>query len=446
MAHVGPLSGKSRRAYHLACAPINMWEGSVRSSKTVGSLIRWAQFVRTGPAGPLLLTGKTERTARRNIIDPLIDMFGPRRVRFNVGTGELVMFDRTIYVVGANDERSQEKIRGLTLAGAYVDEASTCPESFFSMLTTRFSVDGAQMFGTTNPEGPRHWLLTKWLSRACLHLRGDGTLAVRPLLADRDDPAGPIRLHRFSFRLTDNPYLPEGYLDTVYRQYTGLWRRRFIDGEWVAADGVIYDTFDFKRHVVEELPPILRWIALGVDYGTSAPFAALLIGLGADNRLYVCGEYRYESATHRRAKTDGEYSAELSAWLDRFPVPGATNPQVYGVRPQWTVVDPSATSFITQLYRDGRLTPTAADNSVVDGIRMVATLIASDRLRVHSSCRGLLEEIPGYVWDPKATEEGQDAPLKALDHSCDALRYGIKTTESVWRSLLNKPIRELGAL
>jgi PBSX family phage terminase large subunit len=440
-AQVGPLTGKARRAYQLARAPINIWEGSVRSSKTVGSIIRWIRYVRDAPAGPLLLTGKTERTARRNVIDPLQDMLGARRARFNVGTGELHMLGRTVYVVGANDERAQDKIRGLTLAGAYADEVSTLPESFFSMLVTRFSVAGAQLFGTTNPEGPRHWLKLDYLDRACLHLTGDGRILTRPLDPDGLDGTGPIRLHRFSFRLTDNPYLPPGYLDLVLRQYSGLWRRRFIDGEWVAADGVIYDQFDEARHVVDTLPPILRWISLGIDYGTSAPFAALLIGAGADNRLYVCGEYRYESAAHRRTKTDAEYSTELSAWLDAFPIPDAA-PPVYGVRPRWTCVDPSALSFITQLYRDGRLTPTAANNAVVDGIRAVSTLIAADRLRVHSSCTGLLQELPGYVWDPKATAEGLDKPLKAADHSADALRYGIATTESEWRQLLNKPIRD----
>jgi PBSX family phage terminase large subunit len=439
-ARVGPLSGKSLRAYNLARAPINIYEGSVRSSKTVGSLIRWIDFVRTAPAGPLLLSGKTERTARRNVIDPLIDMLGPRRARYNVGTGELMMLDRKVYVAGANDERSQDKIRGVTLAGAYADEISTYPESFFQMLTTRFSVDGAMLFGTTNPEGPRHWLKLNWLDRACLWLRGDGTIATTAPGAALDG-TGALRLHRFSFRLADNPYLPAGYLDMVLRQYTGLWRRRYIDGEWVAADGIIYDAFDYERHVVQHLPPILKFFALGIDYGTSAPFAALLLGHGADNRIYVCGEYRYESSVHRRTKTDAEYSAELSAWLDAFAVP-QSDPPVRGVRPQWTAVDPSAASFVTQLYRDGRLTPTAADNSVIDGIRQVGMLIAQDRLRVHASCTGLLSELPGYVWDPKATEKGDDKPLKDADHSCDALRYGIATTQLAWRPILAQPIRD----
>lgn len=439
-AAVEPLQGKARRSYHLARAPINIWEGTVRTGKTIGSLLRWAEYVRTGPAGPLLLTGKTERTALRNIIDPLTEMFGPKRIHFTSGIGELTMFGRTVYVVGANDERAQDKIRGLTLAGAYADEISTMPESFFQMLNTRFSVEGAQLFGTTNPEGPQHWLKVKWLDRACLHLTGDGQLVTRRPGKSLDG-TGPIRLHRFSFRLPDNPYLPPGYVDNLLRTYTGLWRRRLILGEWVAADGAIYDSFDADRHVVDELPPIVRWIGVGVDYGTSNPFAALLLGQGVDNRLYLVSEYRYESSAHRRTKTDAEYSAEVSAWLDTIPIPGS-DPVVYGVRPQWTAVDPSALSFVTQLYRDGRLTPTRAENSVIDGIRLVSMLLGIDRLRIHRSCAGLLKELPGYVWDPDETKKGIDAPLKVADHSCDALRYVIATTEAIWRTVIAKPIRE----
>lgn len=436
--HVAPLVGKARTAVGLATAAVNVWEGSVRSGKTVSSLLAWLQFVRTGPAGNLLMTGKTERTLRRNIIDPLVEMLGPKRLQINSGAGELTLFDRRIYLAGANDERSQDKIRGLTLAGAYIDEASTVPETFWTMLVTRMSVEGARIYATTNPEGPRHWLKTSYLDRACLHLTGPGDVK-RYAIDDVDDTnRGPTDLHRFSFRLTDNPNLPPGYVASMMRQFTGLWRRRYIAGEWVAADGAIYESFDPDVHVIDDLPPILKWIACGVDYGTTNPFVAVLVGMGADNRLHVVSEYRYDSAVTRRARTDGEYSQAVRDWLDSVRVPN-TKPAVFGVVPQWLCVDPSAASFIAQMYRDG-LVPTKARNDVVDGIRFVAMLLSADRLRIHRSCTGLIDEIPGYVWDPKKTEDGLDAPLKVDDHGVDAVRYAIATTEVLWRPMLKKPI------
>ncbi|WP_238545329.1 MULTISPECIES: hypothetical protein [Streptomyces] len=107
--------------------------------------------------------------------------------------------------------------------------------------------------------------------------------------------------------------------------------------------------------------------------------------------------------------------------------------------PEWTFIDPSATSFSTQLWQDGHPSPARASNEVADGIRSVSSLLAAGRLLVHQSCEGLLTELPGYSWDPKATARGEDAPLKVDDHSADALRYVAHSTAHEWRHLLTAP-------
>ena len=96
-------------------------------------------------------------------------------------------------------------------------------------------------------------------------------------------------------------------------------------------------------------------------------------------------------------------------------------------------VDPAAASFKTQLHRDGVRHVKNANNNVAYGIKLVASLIAADRLRVSDKCTGLLEEIGGYRWDQKAAERGEDKPVKTADHSIDATRYAITSSESWWR-------------
>jgi len=93
-------------------------------------------------------------------------------------------------------------------------------------------------------------------------------------------------------------------------------------------------------------------------------------------------------------------------------------------------VDPSAASFVVQLYKD-RLTPTLANNAVLDGIRQVSSLIAADRLRSHRSCTGWNDEVAGYSWDDGAAAKGEDKPIKADDHSLDGGRDNIHTTRRV---------------
>ncbi len=414
---LAPLAGKGALSVQLCTCRINIWEGAVRSGKTVASIIAWLQYVIDGPAGDLLMVGKTERTLKRNIIEPIRTMLGPRYVRLVEGSGELWIGTRLVYLVGANDERAGDKIRGMTLAGAYVDEATLVPESMWRMLGTRLSVPGAKLFATTNPDNPRHWLKVNYLDKAMIHLRGDGTLARG---ADTDG----LDLARFSFRLADNPHLDRAYLRALEREYTGLWRRRFILGEWVMAEGAIYDMWDEGRHVVllADVPPMDRLLACGIDYGTRNPFVAVLLGM-AQRKLWVIDQWRYDSTQQHGQMTSVQYSAAIRSWLDDR-------------RPEWIVVDPSAADFRQQLFNDGVTGVVPGDNAVVPGIRTVASLLSSDRLLVADNVTGLRETMPGYAWDDKAAKLGEDKPIKAGDHDPDALRYAVETTAWIWRNEL----------
>ncbi|MFE6742337.1 hypothetical protein [Streptomyces tubercidicus] len=119
-----------------------------------------------------------------------------------------------------------------------------------------------------------------------------------------------------------------------------------------------------------------------------------------------------------------QYSARIRAWLDE-----------QDVVPEWTFIDPSATSFTVQMWNDGHPGIARANNDVLDGIRSTATALDSGLLRIHRSCSGLLDELPAYAWDPAASERGEDKPLKRDDHSVDALRYAVHSTVHEWRVL-----------
>ena len=58
---VSPLVGKQAASVANATARTVVWEGSVRSGKTIASLIAWLRFVREGPPGNLLSTSRTAR-------------------------------------------------------------------------------------------------------------------------------------------------------------------------------------------------------------------------------------------------------------------------------------------------------------------------------------------------------------------------------------------------
>ncbi|SMB97804.1 phage terminase, large subunit, PBSX family [Thermanaeromonas toyohensis ToBE] len=387
----GKFSRKQLDVIANTTARLNILDGSVRSGKTIASLVAWIMFVAEAPPGELLMVGKTERTLKRNVLDPLEQMVGSKYFKLNRGAGEATLFGRRIYLAGANDERAEGKIRGMTLVGAYGDEITLWPESFFTMLLSRLSVSGAKFIGTTNPDSPYHWLMKNYLKRA-----------------------GELNLKRWQFQLDDNLNLDPAYVEALKKEYTGLWYRRYILGEWVQAEGAVYDMFDDTVHAVDEIPQQFIRYYVGVDYGTNNPTVFLLIGQHED-KLYVIDEYYWDSSERGRQKTDAEYSRDLQEFIK-------------GRYPQAIVIDPSATSFITQLRRDGVRLIRQADNAVVDGIRTVAAFLSQKRLFVYrKKCPNLLREFTTYVWDTQAQKRGEDRPLKQNDHALDSLRYVLHT-------------------
>lgn len=414
------LSTQQARSLVEAQCRICIWEGAIRSGKTIASLAAWLTHLAAmrDELGEAFVFGRTRDAIARNVFAPLTTVPLLRALApgttYTSGAPTATILGQPVHVLGASDRQAEEKLRGLTGKSAYGDELTVLPAPFFRQALGRLSTKGARLYGTTNPDNPGHWLRTEYLDRPRV-----------PLGVEPDEDDDRLDLASWHFGIDDNPHLNRKYVRSIKAEYVGLWYQRMIEGRWVQAEGAIYDAFDPDRHVVDTLPPIDHVIGCGVDYGTTAAFAALILAVTRDGRLVLTREYRHDSKLARRQLTDAEYSTELRAWLDLEPE-----------RPQWLIVDPSAASFLEQLHRDGVRGVRDADNSVIDGIRLFASLLALDRLIVHKSCRGLIGELPGYTWDEKAAAKGEDKPNKVNDHSVDAARYVTLTTRRLWHRLV----------
>ena len=420
------LSAKQLDFMRGSSARVCILEGSIRSGKTIVSLLRWFLFLATAPrGGELVMIGRTRDALFRNVIKPMQDpsLFGPlaAQVAYTNGASTATILGRTVHVIGASDAKAEKVIRGMTVAGAYVDEVTVIPEEFFTQLLGRMSVRGAQLFGTTNPDSPAHWLKRKFLDR--LHTLPDW--------------------RSWHFTIDDNPSLTEAYKASIRAEFTGLWFRRFILGEWVAAEGAVYDMWSPEDHVVPwaDLPAMEQLLGVGVDYGTTNASTGLLLGLGVDRRLYLVDEWRVDPQQATSRLTDAQLSASFRTWLAEQHVPQITAPMA----PRFVVVDPAAASFRLQLFHDGIRNVQSADNDVAYGIRTVASGLAGGWLKVSDRCQGFITEAPGYSWDPKATEKGEDKPLKVADHSLDGGRYAVTTLEPLWRGRINDSPRPIAA-
>ncbi len=372
---------------------INLLEGSVRSGKTWISLVKWAMFVRSRPVGELfMMVGKTRESLQFNCLGLLEELTGGQfkcSPKANVGW----LYGHEVRLLGANDEKAAAKIKGSTLAGAYIDELSEIPESFYKMCLSRLSVEGAILLATTNPDSPNNYVFTD--------------------IVENDE----IDRRCTKFLLDDNTFLPQSYIENIKREYTGVFFKRYILGEWVIAEGLVYPHYD---NTVPTEPRNYTKYIVSMDYGTMNPTAMILWGQQGLT-WYAVKEYYYSGRETNNPLTDEQYYEALERLCAE--VPNREGEKVA------LIVDPSAASFITLVNSRKRFKVRKADNDVLDGIRRTSSALASRKILFNDCCENTIDEFGLYSWDDKAAD---DAVIKDNDHAMDAVRYFVMT-ERIYR-------------
>lgn len=368
-------------------------DGAVRSGKTLAmglSFFLWAMTLFDGTR--FGLCGKTIGALRRNVLAellPRLQALGAevREKRSeNLLTVTLAGHRNQFYLFGGRDEGAAALIQGSTFAGVLLDEAALMPQSFVEQACARCSVAGSRLWFNCNPQGPSHWFYRQWIQgaqgRNCLHLH---------------------------FTLEDNPGLSPEIRQRYRRLYTGVFYRRYILGQWVAAEGRVYDFYEPSMARPVPTGPFRQWY-VSCDYGTVNPTSMGLWGLQGDT-WYRVREFYFDSRRERRQMTDQEYEAALRELVRGRPV-------------EAVIVDPSAASFQETLRRRGwRVRP--ADNDVLRGIRITADLLKSGALVLCDTCGDCLREIESYCWDLKSGD--RDRVRKEYDHAMDDMRYFAAT-------------------
>lgn len=400
-----PLSKEQTEYLFYSTARQNWAHGPVRSGKNFVINLRVATALKKEPVGAedsdVIFAGKDKKTVYRIFLKDLFKLVGEGNYSYNRAEGFGRIFNRDFYVVGYSDADSHEKISGATVGLAYVTEGIYGHEDFHRQLMARLSIDGAMLFGDTNPSGPYHWLWKQVINNQEKLACGD--------------------VRAFPFNFDSNLSQSEEYKEALKRDFGpgSLWYQRMIEGKWVMADGLVYQSFQPARNTcrVDQLPTDFEDLFVSVDYGTNNPFAALMIGK-SDGKYWVIDEY-YHTGRNDGQKTNLQYAEELAKFTFRRDVS-----KIY--------CDPSAAAFKVEIQNfDAFLSrgvfPQDANNSVIDGIQVVDRFLLKGDLIICDRCTNTLEEISGYVWDSRAAQRGEDKPKKENDHAMDALRYGIYT-------------------
>ena len=267
-----------------------------------------------------------------------------------------------------------------------LDEVVLMPRSFVEQACARCSVEGSRLWFSCNPETPSHWFYREWI------LKAEEKKALR-----------------IPFAMTDNPGLSPEVLERYRRMFEGNFYRRFVLGEWVAAEGLVYDFFG--ENCIGEPPAgeMEEWY-ISCDYGTVNPTSMGLWGR-KDGVWYRVGEYYYDARAMRRQRTDEEHADALARLAGDRDI-------------RAVIADPSAASFMETLRRRGWRVQ-RADNQVLSGIRLTARLLKGGKLVIGPGCADAIREFGLYRWEEQG--DGQDRVKKEHDHAMDEIRYFAAT-------------------
>ena len=372
-------------------------DGSVRSGKTLCMTIGFVLWSCSRFSGQTFaFCGKTIDSLMRNIVAPMQKWLeGIAQISINQSRhyAEIEVYGRAnrYYFFGGKDESSYQLIQGMTLAGVLFDEVALMPRSFVEQALARCSVSGSKFWFNCNPESPMHWFYLEWI---CKH-----------------DEKHALHLH---FTMDDNYSLELSVKEHYERMYSGVFYDRYIRGLWVLADGLVYPMFRQSVHVheiPEKLPNGRFYIS--VDYGTLNPTSMGLWLLADNGNAYRIRESYYDARKRGIPRTDEEHYREL------VRLAGNLIHQI-----ECVIVDPSAASFIECIRRHDEFFVRKANNSVLDGIRNVGTLLKTQKLHFSPECKDIIREFGLYCWDDKAAE---DRVIKENDHAMDDMRYFVRT-------------------
>lgn len=368
-------------------------DGAVRSGKTLCmsiSFVSWAFYRFSGAS--FAFCGKTVSSLRRNVITPLLPLlssfgfncdFKISRNCIEIEKGGAV---NRFYLFGGRDESSASLIQGMTLGGVLLDEVALMPRSFVEQALARCSLENSKFWFNCNPEHPFHWFYNEWIKKK--------------------DQKNMLYLH---FTMQDNPSLSPAVINRYKSLYSGAFYERFIDGKWVAADGLVYPMFDANRHIAEANGEFSKYY-LSCDYGTVNPFSLGLWGKCGD-KWFRIDEYYHSARDAGLQLTDEEYYDKLCALAG-------------GRKIEALIIDPSAASFAQTVHRHGKYRVVKAQNDVLGGINLVCQALKNGNIFFYPCCADTIREFSLYRWDNGIK---RDAPKKENDHAMDDIRYFVST-------------------
>ncbi len=163
------ISVKQARGILGATRRWNLFIGATRSGKSYTQQLLIPRRVEEAIPGLYVLLAKTQGNVESNILSPMRDIYGEEyigRPRIRYGLSQVQIFSKEFFILGGDNLRAVDKLRGKSIGYCAGDEGPTWPDALLQMLKTRLTDPRAKVDITGNPEGPRHPFKVDLIDRA----------------------------------------------------------------------------------------------------------------------------------------------------------------------------------------------------------------------------------------------------------------------------------------
>jgi len=361
--------------------------------------------------GLTFITGVSKETIRRNVIQPMQEIFGDKVVTDINSQNIAYIFGEKVHCIGADNIGRVKRFRGARIKYLYIDEVYDINKEVFELLKSRLSFEYSMCDFAGNPQGLHHWF-EEFINRT-----------------DID-----IYVQRYS--IFDNPFLPKEYVKQLCIEYNGtIYYDRYILGLARNAEGVIYRLFADKTNEyliddIEEIKEKLMLVTIGVDYGA---------GMSKTKFVATGITYNFQTVVPLD-ELDMTEIYDPEQLYEQFIEFYKRVYEKYGMC-QYAFCDYGALGNVITLglirkCQKERLPIKVMDcnkGTIKDRIFLTSKLIAQKRLKIIRKNQVLIKALQEALWNSKAEDERLDDGTTDID-SLDALEYSIN---SFYEKLIN---------
>lgn len=123
------------------------WNGKVGATQCGKTFIDTLYVIpnrileRKGKPGLVFITGVSKETIRRNVIEPLQELFGDKVISDINSQNISVIFGEKVHCIGADNVGRVKRFRGPRVKYLYIDEAYDINKEVFELLKSRLSFE-----------------------------------------------------------------------------------------------------------------------------------------------------------------------------------------------------------------------------------------------------------------------------------------------------------------